>query len=123
MAEDDSDFASIVAEEIEQEGMECASVEMLIGMACAGDTDTVSTVLLSLVDMGNAGWAADICRCAMAKQGDDEPASSSTELSLDYGEVLPLLPMEAAQTLTTLTSCHDLCMPALCHTVRAACLP
>ena len=84
MAEDGPDFATILTGEIEEHGMDCASVDMLIDMANSGDAETVAMVLCDLVDQGNPGWSADITRHAM-HVGDLNEGSLGT-VAPDYSE-------------------------------------
>ncbi|PNH01835.1 hypothetical protein TSOC_012237 [Tetrabaena socialis] len=58
-------FADLLLSEVRSEGLDCPSVQMLIGMAKAGDSDTVADALSYLVEAGSPDLAAECLRRIM----------------------------------------------------------
>ncbi|KAG2501646.1 hypothetical protein HYH03_000150 [Edaphochlamys debaryana] len=67
-------FADLLLKEVNDEGLECGSVQMLVEMAKSGDSDTVADALSYLVEAGAPDKAAGCLRKIMGGSATPAPA-------------------------------------------------
>jgi hypothetical protein len=55
------EFFDILCAELRSEGLNAASVDMVVAMVSSGGYDAAGSALVGLVDAGRTDWAAGIC--------------------------------------------------------------
>lgn len=104
------DFAETLCQEIQQDGFDCAAVDILIEMANTGELSTVGDVLASLVEQEQPDWAAELCRRIMTPSGSDKNFDYSTVAGV-IGHLVELGMVEERYMEAAFEICKHLLIP------------